>query len=116
MARYIDADTLVEHIKDLPTWYEDGLGWHSIKYPDGMFDCYDVIESINNQPAADVAVVRHGVWIYHECVSSYDGAISGYSCSLCSSFVDEEIFESDGFHDEFCGHCGADMRGVEDGR
>lgn len=62
-------------------------------------------------PAADVAEVRHGEWIYHECVSSYDGAISGYSCSLCGAFVDEEIFESDKFHDEFCGHCGADMRG-----
>ena len=39
--------------------------------------------------------VKHGTWIYHECVSSYEGAISGYSCSVCSVFVDEEIFDAD---------------------
>lgn len=58
-------------------------------------------------------IVKHGEWIYHECVSSYDGAKSGYSCSVCSAFVNDEVFESDGFHKDFCGHCGADMRGEE---
>lgn len=74
---------------------------------------YAAAELLDYVPTADVAEVRHGEWIYHECVSSYDGAISGYSCSLCGAFVDEEIFESDKFHDEFCGHCGADMRGAK---
>jgi hypothetical protein len=52
-----------------------------------------------------------GEWIYHECVSSYDGAISGYSCSECCIFVDEEMFDSDEFHKSFCGNCGAHMKG-----
>ncbi len=64
-------------------------------------------------PAADVVEVRHGEWIYHECVSSHDGAISGYSCSECCIFVDEEMFDSDEFHKDFCGHCGAKMDGKE---
>lgn len=55
--------------------------------------------------------MKHGEWIYHECVSSYDGAISGYSCSVCSAFTNGEVFESDEFHKDFCGHCGAKMDG-----
>ncbi len=62
-------------------------------------------------PAADVVEVRHGEWVYHECVSSYDGAKSGYSCSECNAFVDEEIFDFEGIHKDFCGHCGAKMDG-----
>ena len=61
-------------------------------------------------PTADVVEVKHGEWIYHECVSSYEGAISGYSCSVCSAFVNEEVFESDEFHKEYCGNCGAKMK------
>ena len=65
---------------------------------------------------ADVAEVKHGEWIYHECVSSHDGAKSGFSCSECCGFVDEEIFDMDEFHKDFCGHCGAKMDGGnEDG-
>lgn len=59
--------------------------------------------------------VRHGRWVYHECVSSHDGAISGYSCSKCNAFVDEEIFDMDEFHKDFCGHCGAKMDGDSHG-
>lgn len=62
-------------------------------------------------PAADVAPVVHGRWIYHECVSSYDGTVSVYSCSECNAVVDEEIFDMDEFHKKFCGNCGARMDG-----
>lgn len=61
--------------------------------------------------AADVVERKRGEWIYHECVSSHDGTISGYSCSKCNAFVNEETFDMDEFHKDFCGHCGADMRG-----
>lgn len=53
-----------------------------------------------------------GEWVYHEYVSSYDGAKSGYSCSRCDAFVDENVFDTDEFHKEFCGNCGAKMKGV----
>ena len=52
MARMIDADALLEHIKDLPTWWEDGGGVYgqAMKYPEGMFDVDDVVASIENAP------------------------------------------------------------------
>lgn len=56
---------------------------------------------------------RKGEWIYHECVASYEGAISGYSCSFCGSFVDEEVYEHTSFPNQFCGNCGARMKGGE---
>jgi hypothetical protein len=59
----------------------------------------------------DVVPEVHGRWIYHECVASCDGAISGYSCSECNAFADEEIFDMDEFHKDFCGNCGARMDG-----
>ena len=58
---------------------------------------------------ANYAEVKHGEWIYYECVSSYDGAKSGFACSCCSGFVDEEIFDMDEFNKDFCGACGAKM-------
>ena len=55
MARYIDADALLKYIKDIPTWYEEfGIGWHATKYPNGSYDCEDIINSILNARAADV--------------------------------------------------------------
>lgn len=71
------------------------------------------ISKLRETPTADVVEVRHGEWLYHECVSSYDGAISGYSCSHCGVFVDEEEFENDKFHKKFCGNCGAKMDGKD---
>lgn len=68
-------------------------------------------EAIEEALTADVVEVKHGEWVYHECVSSYDGCKSGYSCSVCSAFVDEEVFDTDEFHKAFCGNCGAKMDG-----
>ncbi len=62
-------------------------------------------------PAADVVEVVHAEWIYHECVSFYEGTKSGYSCSACNAFVDEEVFEIYEIHKNFCGNCGAKMDG-----
>lgn len=72
-----------------------------------------IYEKYSTQPAADVVEVKHEKWLYHECVSSNDGAISGYSCSHCGAFVDEEEFESEEFHKKFCGNCGAKMDGKD---
>lgn len=66
---------------------------------------------LDRLPAADVVEVVQARWICHECVSSYDGAISGYSCSACNAFIREEIFESDEIHKNYCGNCGANMDG-----
>ena len=59
MARYIDADALIKHIKDVPTWCEMlGIGWRPMKYPNGMYDCNDIINSIENAPTADVVETK----------------------------------------------------------
>lgn len=65
----IFREKLLEHIKDLPTWWSDGSGIYSkpMKYPDGMFYCEDVVASIENAPAADVAPITHAKWKYGKC-------------------------------------------------
>lgn len=78
---------------------------------DGIYSEGVEKECIAFIPSADIVEVRHGRWIYHECVSSHDGCKSGYSCSICNAFVDEEVFDTDEFHKAFCGNCGAKMDG-----
>ena len=52
-----------------------------------------------------------GEWIYHEAVITDDGLISGYSCSVCNALVNENVFDTDEFHKNYCGNCGAKMKG-----
>lgn len=103
MARYIDADKLIDHIKDLPTWREIlGIGWRATKYPNGMFDCNDVINSIEDAPTADVAEVKHGEWVDNEI---QDSILS--KCSVCG-------FSCGAYTFNYCPNCGAKMDGKED--
>lgn len=64
-------------------------------------------------PSEDVVEQIEGEWEYHECVSSHDGVKSGYSCTNCRAFVDENIFDLDEFNKAFCGACGTKMKGGE---
>jgi hypothetical protein len=98
MPKYIELEAAIQAAKE-PT----------------IYDLTDVPEWLSSLPTADVVPVVHGRWIYHECVASCDGAISGYSCSECNAFVDEEIFDMDEFHNDFCGNCGARMDGDTNG-
>ena len=126
MARYIDADILIEHIKDVPTWYEGlGIGYRPTKYPDGMFDCNDVINSIENQPTVEIEEVKHGEWIedaYYDnpCVCSYCGVEAPYFNKFEKTFdYDwEENLVSTGhktikeyIRTQYCHRCGAKMDG-----
>lgn len=84
MARYIDADKLIEQ------------GWHLEKHaPNGR--CLTMM-SIADVPTADVVEVKHGKWIKN---ISYP--MVGYKCSECDNF---EIYKS-----PFCRVCGAKMDG-----
>ena len=56
--------------------------------------------------AADVAPVRHGRWIWHS-------EERGYLCSECGSGCLLN-YESDWHKSDWCPHCGADMRGIND--
>lgn len=106
-SRYIDADALLESVKSKRLIFEE-----SAPIEEAIAEQVSVFEeAIEEAPTTDVVEVRHGEWIYHECVSSYDGCKSGYSCSVCNAFVDEQIFDTDEFHKVFCGNCGAKMDG-----
>lgn len=96
MAEYIEREALIAHIKDLPTWWADagGVYGRSMKYPEGMFDCEDVISSIENAPAADVApVVRCKDCLYTRTV--YGRLVCKYgTCSGC--ILREDFFCANG--------------------
>ena len=54
----ISRSALLEHVKDVPTWWADDGGVYPggpYKYPDGMFYPEDIISSIENAPAVDAA-------------------------------------------------------------
>ena len=102
MPEYIERETLLAHIKDLPTWWADagGVYGRSMKYPEGMFDCEDVVSSVENAPAADVAPVVHGEWMLRHV-----GHGHYWECSVCHKnpciYVTEDT--------NYCPNCGAKM-------
>lgn len=100
MSEYIDKESLLERIKDLDTWSECKYGGFTLReYPFGMFDCDDVVNTIESSPAADVAPVVHGRWIpFH---SEAAGGIQ--YCAVCKI--------GNAAKSDFCPHCGAMMDG-----
>ena len=66
----------------------------------------DATDCIRYMDAADVAQVRHGRWIWHS-------EERGYLCSECGSGCLLN-YESDWHKSDWCPHCGADMRGIND--
>lgn len=84
MPRYIDADKLRQE------WLENGENEH-------VYDTNAFLDSIDNQPTADVAEVVHGEWVDNGVPESIlDG------CSSCG-------FPCGAYTFNFCPHCGAKM-------
>lgn len=111
MDEYIKREALIAHIKNLPTWWADagGVYGRSMKYPEGMFDCEDVISSVENAPAADVAPVVHGHWIKDNDsfqTDDYYCCYFDYNCSECSNIVNDRYKLPN-----YCPNCGAKMDG-----
>ena len=112
MAKYIDADTLIKRVKDLPTWWADGGGYYggAMKYPEGMFEPEDVISIIENAPAADVVeVVRCKDCKYYAAMVTdmVIGDMETATWGICR----QPWFNSDEYdvdEDGFC-NCGAKM-------
>lgn len=104
MPEYIEREALLAHIKDLPTWRADAgvVYGRSMKYPEGMFDCKDVVSSVENATAADVAPVVHGRWVKDE---EYE-----WLCTHCRETA--AICESGKertYRKPYCPNCGAKM-------
>lgn len=98
--RLIDADALMKHIKDVPTWQDcDEYLWKATNYPHGMYNPEDIVSSIENTPAIDAVEVVHGRWVYKK---THQGM--KYVCSECGEIP--ECFEPN-----YCPNCGATMDG-----
>lgn len=110
MAEYTEKEVLIAHIKDLPTWWADagGVYGRSMKYPEGMFDCEDVISSVENAPAADVAPVVHGRWV----TPRWHNSDYCYNCSKCGGEAMHREYQwaRNGIY-PICPNCGAKMDG-----
>lgn len=93
MARYIDADKFAERIKTSPAFNKIGF--------EGELMQGVVLDLLNNMPAADVAEVKHGEWIWTETgEEDYD---QFWVCSVCG--------EKDYIETNYCPNCGAKMDG-----
>ena len=95
MAEYIEREALVSICKQIIS--DD---WNNRTAPESWADAYECfIEDIAEQPAADVAEVRHGEWIYGE-----------FDIPHCSECGKEVLPNQISKH---CPDCGAKMDGKE---
>ncbi len=101
MAEYIERETLFEEIRkefrpywQIPCDYEDRVTQKMVTKMRGLID---------KLPPADVVEVVHGEWKFNK-----DG--SG-TCNQCG-ITQKNVWNYDGWQN-YCGHCGADMRGIE---
>lgn len=106
MARYIDADKLIQALCNTQKTWGSRLGtswWsHSVKLKDNMVRC------IKEQPTADVEEVKHGEW--KPIVKQDDYLDPPYCDTIKCSECGEEADVS--FHDaKYCYMCGAKMDG-----
>ena len=72
-------------------------------------DAYAFSGDLVNEPTADVVEVKHGKWIYNT-----DDFTPKMRCSACG--YNKPMVAGEGIEQEpnnFCPHCGADMRGDE---
>lgn len=83
---YISRDKLMDIVGNMPTCWE---------YGQAVSDIYKIVKGM---PAADVAPVVHGQWIYHD-----DGVVT---CSKCGNAESSDSY--------YCRGCGAKMDGGSD--
>lgn len=91
MARYIDAND----VKDLL------IGLESLPWEDEVDDLIKVL------PTADVAEVRHGIWI--EGAEHFTNGFYEAECSVCGNYI--RWNEGNSGEWNFCPNCGAKMDG-----
>ena len=99
MARYIDADKLIQALCNTQKTWGSRLGtswWsHSVKLKDNMVRC------IKEQPTADVEEVKHGT-LEVNLIKPWSGEVVNWKCSVCNGVT---------YYGNYCLHCGAKMDG-----
>ena len=96
MARYIDADKLIEALQKKeaePSYYHTGEDWYT-----GLILAEEIVWK---QPTADVRENKHGEWIKDTKRFGEDN----YHCSVCSAVLEEDDVKWR--NNYFCYHCGA---------
>ena len=72
-----------------------------------LIEAYSAIDDLMEIPQADVALVRHGEWIY-------TGKYGEYECSVCHG-IDENCYDYYNSHvvteQDYCPFCGAKLDG-----
>ena len=95
MARYIDADLLMQKLSRMIDYCKKA------NISNGLTVLFQVGDAIMDCPTADVVEVKHGKWVF-------DNKIKRYRCSICEniSYSGNAIYHNENL---FCGHCGARM-------
>ena len=94
MAEYIDREELLTH-----QYNASHSNWPQLA------EMVVGVEDIEDAPAADVAPVVHGRWMYEKT----EGGFHIWRCSRCGRDMNDN---PEGI-DLYCYHCGAKMDGVE---
>ena len=103
MAEYIDREELETALNFRLSTLRNKIGYYE-PFIDGFYSCVKTIENI---PAADVAPVKHGKWMYEERENSL---LFWIHCSVCGwKSLDQSV--SLAYH--YCPVCGAKMDGGE---
>lgn len=107
MAEYIEREAFVEdaRLRLCKDCINDGGGRCLSCWVDNMLD------EIEDAPAADVVEVRHGEWKYRGVVKKANTANAPIvACSVCQiAFCD--LINNHNFMYRFCPYCGAKMDG-----
>ena len=79
--------------------------WNETTAPVSWSHAYaDFVDDIKEQPAADVAPVRHGEWEYKPPTATLNGA---WKCTACKCY----FWEHTANEFKYCPNCGAKMDG-----
>lgn len=103
MARYIDADKLIDFIMEAyPEWCVNPIR--------------QIFDYINSMPTADVQEIRHGKWVQDETAAM----LNIHICSECRQplMVSETDTDFAKFHlsqVHYCPNCGARMENEREG-
>lgn len=102
MSRYIDADKVVDLIKN---YGKDAIekGKNTLCPVD---DIVALVQAVENLPASDLQEVKHGEWIEERRVIPLSNTVKTfYRCSACETHWDNKT--------RFCHNCGAAMEDKE---
>lgn len=115
MSRYIDADKLLKMLDVFSAkegtkadfFTRANLVELASKYNHGQY-CYEnVKEIVESTSAAKVREIKYGKWLEHFAYGSWH-----YDCPFCGDGY--ATMRRDRNPQNYCGNCGADMRGVEE--